>query len=55
MSNYSLAYGYLIAAYDKSLSYDARTVTLGVQFAFADILDISGYTMPTNIKRHLSE
>ncbi|MCK9372773.1 MAG: hypothetical protein M0P91_06220 [Sulfuricurvum sp.] len=54
-NNFSLAYGYLIAAYRNSLSYDARTITLGVQFAFADMLDISSYTMPTNIKLHLSE
>lgn len=55
INNYSLAYGYLIAAYRNSISYDARTITLGVQLAFADMLDISSYTMPTNIKRHLSE
>lgn len=55
ITSYSLAYGYLIAAYRNSLSYDARTITLGVQFAFADMLDISSYTMPTNIKLHLSE
>lgn len=55
ITNYSLAYGYLVAAYSNSLSYDAHTITLGVQFAFADMLDISSYAMPTNIKLHLSE
>lgn len=55
INNYSLAYGYLTAAYSDSLSRDDYTISLGVQFAFAEMLDLSSYTMPTNIKRHLSE
>lgn len=52
---YSLAYGYFIASYDDYISQNSHTLTLGVQFAFTDLVDIKSYRMPTNIKLHLSE
>ncbi|MBV5348144.1 hypothetical protein JZU61_00500, partial [bacterium] len=54
-STYSLSYGYLTASYSDSLSQKTHYASLGVQFAFSDISDLSTYRMPTNIKPHLSE
>jgi hypothetical protein len=54
-NTYSLSYGYLTASYNDSLSSKTRYASVGVQFAFSDITDISTYKMPTNIKPHLSE
>jgi hypothetical protein len=54
-NTYALSYGYLTALYNDSLSSKSRYASVGVQFAFSDITDISTYKMPTNIKPHLSE
>lgn len=54
-NTYALSYGYLTASYNDSLSSKSRYASIGVQFAFSDITDISSYKMPTNIKPHLSE
>jgi hypothetical protein len=54
-NTYSLSYGYLTASYNDSLSSKTRYASVGVQFAFSDITDLSTYRMPTNIKPHLSE
>ncbi|WP_303662764.1 hypothetical protein [Sulfuricurvum kujiense] len=54
-NTYSLSYGYLTASYSESLSQKTHYASLGVQFAFSDISDLSTYRMPTNIKPHLSE
>lgn len=54
-NNFSFDYGYLHSNYQKNLTSDTTTTTIGVQFAFTDITNFSSYRMPTNIKRHISE
>lgn len=54
-NTYALSYGYLTASYSDNLSQNTHYASVGVQFAFTDITDISSYKMPTNIKPHLSE
>jgi hypothetical protein len=54
-STYSLSYGYLTASYNDNLSSKTRYASVGVQFAFSDLTDLSTYKMPSNIKPHLSE
>ena len=54
-NRFLLAYGYLYANYSKNITYDDRSVTVGVQCAFANVTDFSSYRMPTNIKPHISE
>lgn len=54
-NHFSIEYGYLMAAYSDGLNRDHQVATLGVQFAFTDVLTIGTYTMPMNLKRHISE
>ncbi len=54
-NNFTVDYGYLHSNYQKNLTFDTTTTTIGIQFAFSDITNFSSYRMPTNIKRHISE
>lgn len=55
VSTYSAQYGYAFAEYIDNLSADIYQVNAGVKIAFTDIANLSTYTMPKNIKPHLSE
>ena len=52
---YSAHYGYLFADYADNISTKTYQLTAGFKIAFIDLLDVSTYKMPTNIKPHLSE
>ena len=52
---YSAQYGFVFAEYLDNISSETYQVNAGVKIAFTDISDFSTYTMPTNIKPHLSE
>jgi hypothetical protein len=54
-NNFIVEYGYLRSSYTHNLTYDIQSLSVGVQFAFSDLMHFSSYRMPTNIKRHISE
>lgn len=54
-NHFFIEYGYLVASYSDALNRDYQVATLGVQFAFTDMLNVGTYSMPRNIKRHISE
>jgi len=55
VSVYSAQYGYLFAEYVDNISSKTNQVNAGFKIAFTDITDFSTYSMPKNIKPHLSE
>jgi hypothetical protein len=54
-STYSAHYGYAFVEYTDKISTDTYQAIAGIKIAFDDLLDVSTYRMPTNIKPHLSE
>jgi opacity protein-like surface antigen len=54
-STYSAHYGYAFVEYTDKISTDTYQAIAGIKIAFDDLLDVSTYKMPTNIKPHLSE
>lgn len=54
-NSFTFEYGYLRSNYTNNLTYDTKSLTVGIQCAFSDLTDFSSYRMPMNIKRHLSE
>lgn len=55
VNTYSAQYGLIFTEYSDNISQDTYQVTAGVKVAFTNLLDISSYRIPTNIKPHLSE
>lgn len=48
-------YSFVFAAYQKDITHDRSLSTIGLQCAFSNLTDFSTYTIPTSIKRHISE
>ena len=55
LNSYSAQYSYFFVEYVDNLSADTYQANVGVKIAFDDLLDVSTWKAPSNIKPHLSE